>query len=83
MEEVRERRESAQRAPLRTERSAAALVAQYIHELSARHSGSRERRREEDAMHRASEIRDASAPAAVLSEAAQAPASPILCARRS
>ena len=37
MNDVRKIREAAPPAPLRVERSAAALVAQYIHELSARH----------------------------------------------
>ena len=43
MNEAQKIREAPAPAPLRAERSAAALVAQYIHELSARHAAGGER----------------------------------------
>lgn len=51
MNDARETPEIAPPAPLRAERSAAALVAQYIHELSARHARGEEsaKRAERDA----------------------------------
>ena len=44
MNDARETREIDPPAPLRAERSAAPLVAQYIHELSARHARREESR---------------------------------------
>ena len=43
MNEAQKIRKAPAPAPLRAERSAAALVAQYIHELSARHAPADER----------------------------------------
>ncbi len=46
MNDVEKPREASPRTPLRAERSDAALVAQYIHELAGRHAPARERAEE-------------------------------------
>ena len=61
MNDVEKAREASPPAPLRAERSAAALVAQYIHELAERHAPARESTGRSTATRRASEMRPVTA----------------------